>query len=169
MSVICILLQFLTLILFSFILFVVFLLCTFCTDRKYQRARHTGKIFTNVLCSGHICEPSVGRLFVTPGFRLFSGCCGIKLCLIDNACSNWSRIARVAKSKRCQLSSLTVCANRDPHGTDFLSASCDLSLRIQSILCAKFTQWPENKRPCVGFFNGAVPPLAGNYFYRDGV
>ena len=50
----CILPQFLTLLLFSFILFVVFLLCTFCTDRKYQRARHTGKIFTNVLCSGHI-------------------------------------------------------------------------------------------------------------------
>ena len=72
-------LQFLTLMLLLFILFVVFLLCTFCTDRKYQRARHTGKIFTNVLCSGHICEPSVGRLFVTPGFRLFSGCCGIKL------------------------------------------------------------------------------------------
>ena len=83
-------LQFLTLTLLLFILFVVFLLCTFCTDRtngrrlkglkpKYQRARHTGKIFTNVLCSGHICEPSVGRLFVTTGFRLFSGCCGIKL------------------------------------------------------------------------------------------
>ena len=83
-------LQFLTLMLLLFILFVVFLLCTFCTDRtngrrlkglkpKYQRARHTGKIFTNVLCSGHICEPSVGRLFVTTGFRLFSGCCGIKL------------------------------------------------------------------------------------------
>ena len=24
-------------------------------------------------------------------------------------------------------------------------------------------QWPANKRPCVGFFNGAFPPLAGNY------
>ena len=71
-------LQFLTLTLLLFILFVVFLLCTFCTDRKYQRARHTGKIFTNVLCSGHICEPSVGRLFVTPDFRLFSGCCGTR-------------------------------------------------------------------------------------------
>ena len=71
-------LQFLTLMLLLFILFVVFLLCTFCTDRKYQRARHTGKIFTNVLCSGHICEPSVGRLFVTTGFRLFSGCCGTR-------------------------------------------------------------------------------------------
>ena len=81
MSVYCvyyILWLFLTLTLLSFILFVVFLLCTFCTDRKYQRARHTGKIFTNVLCSDHICEPSVGRLFVTPGFRLFSGCCGTR-------------------------------------------------------------------------------------------
>ena len=70
--------QLLTLTLLLFIDFVVFLLCTFCTDRKYQRARHTGKIFTNVLCSGHICVPSVGRLFVTPGFRLFSGCCGTR-------------------------------------------------------------------------------------------
>ena len=34
--------QFLTFKLLSVILFVVFLLCTFCTDRKYQRARHTG-------------------------------------------------------------------------------------------------------------------------------
>ena len=24
------------------------------------------------------CEPSVGHLFVTPGFRLFSGCCGTR-------------------------------------------------------------------------------------------
>ena len=24
------------------------------------------------------CEPSVGHLLVTPGFRLFSGCCGIQ-------------------------------------------------------------------------------------------
>ena len=30
---------------------------------------------------------------------------------------------------------------------------------LQTVLA----QWPENKRPCVGFFNGAVPPLAGNY------
>ena len=63
---------------------------------------------------------------------------GIKLCLIDNACSNRSRRARVAKSKRCQLPSLTVCANRDPHDTNFVGTSCDLSLRIQSILGAKF-------------------------------
>ena len=33
--------------------FVVFLYCTFCVDRKYQRAWHSGKIFTNALCSGH--------------------------------------------------------------------------------------------------------------------
>ena len=80
----CILPQFLTLLLFSFILFVVFFLCTFCTDRtngrrlkglkpKYQRARHTGKIFTNVLCSGHICEPSVGRLLSLQAFGCFQG------------------------------------------------------------------------------------------------
>ena len=40
--------------------------------------------------------------------------------------------------------SLTVCANRDPHGTNFVGASWDLSLRIQSILFAKFAySWTE--------------------------
>ena len=37
----------------SFIHFVVLLSRTFCVDRKYQRALHSGKIFTNALCSGH--------------------------------------------------------------------------------------------------------------------
>ena len=51
----------------------VFLFPPFCADRKEQRARHTGKIFTNVLCSGHICEPSVGRLLSLQAFGCFQG------------------------------------------------------------------------------------------------
>ena len=69
----------------------------------------------------------------------------MKLCLIDNACSNWSRRAWVAKSKRCQLPSLTVCADRDPHGTNFIGASCDFPLRLQSILFAKFAYFQKSK------------------------
>ena len=33
---------------------------------------------------------------------------------------------------------------------------------LQTVL----TQWPENKRPSIGFFNGALPPLAGNYLFN---
>ena len=35
-------------------------------------------------------------------YGLFAGCCGIKLCLIDNAVSDWSRIAWVALKRHCQ-------------------------------------------------------------------
>ena len=43
-------------------------------------------------------------------------------------------------------SALTARANSDPHGTSYARATCDLSLRVQSILLAKFAQWPPNSR-----------------------
>ena len=83
-------------------------------------------------------------LLVVQTFSFLFRRSGIKLCLIDNACSNWSRLARVAKASVVNFPSLTVCANRDPHGTNFVGASWDLSLRIQSILFAKFAySWTE--------------------------
>jgi len=66
-------------------------------------------------------EPSVGHLLATPGFRLFSGCCGT--CFV-----------RIYKKIYTRT-------------------------KLQTVL----TQWPENSRPCVGFFNGAVSPSATDY------
>ena len=59
------------------------------------------------------CEPSVGYLLVSQGYRLFSGCCG-----------TW--LVRLYKKSYTRTNLQTVLA-----------------------------QWPENKRPCAGFFNGA--------------
>ena len=67
------------------------------------------------------CEPSVGHLLATPGFRLFSGCCGT--CFVRLYKKIYTRT------------------------------------KLQTVL----TQWPENSRPCVGFFNGAVSPSATDY------
>ena len=66
-------------------------------------------------------EPSVGHLLATPGFRLFSGCCGT--CFVRLYKKIYTRT------------------------------------KLQTVL----TQWPENSRPCVGFFNGAVSPSATDY------
>ena len=69
---------------------------TFYADRKYQR-------------------PLRMVAFLTQNVVDVFGVSGIKLCLIDNACSNRSCKARVATSKHCQHSSLTARTNRDPH------------------------------------------------------
>ena len=93
----------------------------FLCDRKYQRTRHSGKIFASTLCSRRQGEPSVGHLLATPGFRLFSGCCGT--CFVRLYKKIYTRT------------------------------------KLQTVL----TQWPENSRPSVGFFNGAVSPSATDY------
>ena len=53
-------------------------------------------------------------------------------------------------------SALTARANSDPHGTSYARATCDLSLRVQSILLAKFAQWPATERTlrCVAYGAG---------------
>ena len=66
-------------------------------------------------------EPSVGHLLATPGFRLFSGCCGT--CFVRLYKKIYTRT------------------------------------KLQTVL----TQWPENSRPCVGFFNGAVSLSATDF------
>ena len=58
----------------SYILIVFVLSCTFW--KKVRKTSAHGKIFASALCSRHHCEPSVGHLLVTSGYRLFSGCCG---------------------------------------------------------------------------------------------
>ena len=54
-------------------------------------------------------------VFLTQSVVDVFGVSGIKLCLIDNACSNRSCKARVATGKHCQHTSLTARTNRDPH------------------------------------------------------
>ena len=77
--------------------------------------------FASTLCSRRQGEPSVGHLLATPGFRLFSGCCGT--CFVRLYKKIYTRT------------------------------------KLRTVL----TQWPENSRPCVGFFNGAVSPSATDY------
>ena len=79
---------------------------------------------------------------------------GIKLCLIDNACSNRSRRARVAKSKRCQLPSLTVCANRAPH-------SCATYHCAYSRFCVQNSLTPKYLRAFT--VSLTVPVFFGHY------
>ena len=121
----------------------------FLCDRKYQRTRHSGKILPSAKLGCARCktqaslvftrwhkllqapfahaakgEPSVGHLLATPGFRLFSGCCGT--CFVRLYKKIYTRT------------------------------------KLQTVL----TQWPENSRPCVGFFNGAVSPSATDYLFN---
>ena len=59
------------------ILFVVLIYCSF-GAQKNEKARHTGKIVSSTLLFVPRSEHSAGYLIATPGFRLFSGCCGTR-------------------------------------------------------------------------------------------
>jgi hypothetical protein len=59
-------------------------------------------VYSQVLFVHDASDHSVKHLFVMVAYGLFAGCCGIKLCLIDNAVSDWSRIAWVALKRHCQ-------------------------------------------------------------------
>ena len=59
------------------ILLVVFIYCSF-GAQKNEKARHTGKIVSSTLLFVPRSEHSAGYLIATPGFRLFSGCCGTR-------------------------------------------------------------------------------------------
>ena len=59
------------------ILLVVFIYCSF-GAQKNEKARHTGKIVSSTLLFVPRSEHSAGYLIATPGFRMFSGCCGTR-------------------------------------------------------------------------------------------
>ena len=68
--------QFLTLLLLSCVCLVVVLYQLF-GGQKVAKSPGTRKKSSQVpFAHAAECDPSVGHLLVTPGFRLFSGCCG---------------------------------------------------------------------------------------------
>ena len=83
----------------------------FCADRKDQRTRHARKNSRErslLISAGSIRSNARLPLDTSSGSR---GAAIIKRSLIDNACSNRSRVARVASSKHCQLQTYSLRAN----------------------------------------------------------
>ena len=98
-----------------------FALRTFCATESTKELGTREKSLQAPFAHAAKGEPSVGHLLATPGFRLFSGCCGT--CFVRLYKKIYTRT------------------------------------KLQTVL----TQWPENSRPSVGFFNGAFSPSATDY------
>ena len=100
-----------------------FALRTFCATESTKELGTREKSLQAPFARAAKGEPSVGHLLATPGFRLFSGCCGT--CFVRLYKKIYTRT------------------------------------KLQTVL----TQWPENSRPSVGFFNGAVSLSATDYLF----
>ena len=83
----------------------------FSCDEKKQKARHARKNSRErslLISTSSIRSNARLPLDTSSGSR---GAAIIKRSLIDNACSNRSRVARVASSKHCQLQTYSLRAN----------------------------------------------------------